>query len=324
LVAFALAFEPGHQQESYIFAKFQTFLKDFNKKYTTIEEYNERFLIFKKNYLETQQFALNPTTTHSVGITKFFDLTIEEFRSQYLGLRVNVQSTIKHKYTKYPKSVSTAPDAWDWRDHGAVSPVKDQGGCGSCWAFSAIGNLEGLYARKTQQIMTFSEQELVDCDTYDYGCGGGWMENAFKWIEENGGEENDTDYPYSSGTNKNSCQFDKSKAQITLKSHSMVSSDEEEIKEQLYTVGPLSVALNASSSLMGYTGGIINLDASSCDPARLDHGVTLVGYGTEDGQDFWILKNSWNTNWVEQGFFRMARGSGVCGVNTHVVTATLN
>jgi len=235
-----------------------------------------------------------------------------------------MKTTIKHKYTQYPKSAPTAPDTWDWREHKAVSKVKNQGGCGSCWAFSAIANIEGLYARKNNEIVTFSEQELVDCDTYDYGCGGGWMENAFKWIEENGGEENDQDYPYSSGTVKNSCQFDKSKAQVTLVSHQMISSDEEEIKEQLYAIGPLSVALNASSSLMSYTGGIIDLDASECNPSALDHGVTMVGYGTENGQDYYIVKNSWGADWGEQGFFRMARGKQVCGINSHVVTAKIN
>jgi len=217
--------------------------------------------------------------------------------------------------------VSDAPASHDWREKGADLGVKDQGQCGSCWAFSTVGNLEGLNFIKNKSKDTFSEQQLVDCDKdEDQGCNGGLMENAFEYMLKAGGLQKDSDYKYTARDGK--CKFDKKKVAVQIKSWEAVSEDEEQIKTYLFNVGPLAVALNADP-LQWYTGGIIDEDESSCDPQALDHGVTLVGYGTEKGQDFWIVKNSWGKSWGEKGFFRMARGKGICGINTHVVSATL-
>jgi len=148
------------------------------------------------------------------------------------------------------------------------------------------------------------------------------MENAFDWLEKNGGILTQAVLPYTSGNgDSGKCKKDTTNPRVQIKSHNFVSTDEKAIKEYLFANGPLAIALNAGT-LQFYTGGIIDDDASTCDPSALDHGVTLVGYGTEKGLDYWIVKNSWG-QWGENGYFRMSRGKGTCGLNTHVVDATL-
>jgi cathepsin F len=318
-----LAFEPGHAKESYVFGKFQEFLKTENKKYSTPEEYFARFAIFQTNYNKLESMTLSPdsTRTHSVGLNKFADMTAQEFRKTYRNLNVELVNVIKAKAEALTFMIDeSVPASWDWREHAAVGAVKDQGQCGSCWAFSTVGNLEGLYAIKNKKQLSFSEQQLVDCDKIDSGCNGGLMENAYKYIQQAGGLELSSEYKYTA--RGSSCKFDKKKSAVNVTGYTTVGQDEEEIKAFLQTTGPLAIALNAEP-LQFYNGGIVDSDASECDPSALDHGVTLVGYGSENGQDFWIVRNSWGSGWGENGYFRMARGKGTCGINTYVVSAKL-
>jgi cathepsin F len=322
-IGLALSYEPGHSKESYIFSKFQEFILNHNKKYSTMEEYMERFKIFKNNYERMEAYQISPDNeqTFNLGITKFSDMTPQEFRNTYLNLRITLKDIIKGKSKLSFLQQNDAPASYDWRDHGAVGPVKDQGSCGSCWAFSTVVNLEGLNYIKNKNFQQFSEQQLVDCDKVDEGCNGGLMENAFEYLKENGGIELSKDYPYKGYGQR--CKFDKSKSALKVTGfHFSPSEDEETIKQMLYSTGPLSVALNADV-LQFYNGGIIDYDANECDPQGLNHGVAIVGYGSDNGNDYWIVKNSWGSRWGEKGYFRIARGKGTCGINTHVVTAEL-
>jgi cathepsin F len=247
-------------------------------------------------------------------------MTAQEFRRTYLNLDINLVHTIKAHSEQLTFS-EAAPASHDWRKEGAVGPVKDQGSCGSCWAFSTVGNLEGLNYIKNKQLVQYSEQQLVDCDKKDSGCNGGLMENAFNYLKEAGGIMKQSDYKYTA--RDGTCKFSKTKVALQITGYkSAASQDEEEIKSFLYSTGPLAIAINADP-LQFYNGGIIDEDSSSCDPQGLNHGVTLVGYGSENGSDYWVIKNSWGTGWGEEGYFRMARGKGTCGVNTYVVSATL-
>ena len=178
-------------------------------------------------------------------------------------------------------------------------------------------------------MKTFSEQMLVDCDTYDSGCNGGLMENTFDWLKENGGIMTDTDYPYVG--RKQTCASDPTKyvdMQITgytkLGSSSSTWSpvDEEEIKEFLYETGPLAVALNANP-LQTYSSGILDKTSSQCSTSGINHAVTMVGYGNDSasGKDYWLVKNSWGKSWGESGYFRIRRGTGCCGINCYITTA---
>jgi cathepsin F len=255
-------------------------------------------------------------------MNKFADMSAAEFKKTYRNLNINMVDVIKRNAEEVHIMMidDSLPTSWDWREHGAVGKVKDQGQCGSCWAFSTVGNLEGLYAIKNKTQKSFSEQQLVDCDKIDSGCNGGLMENAYKYIQQAGGLELEADYKYTA--RGQSCKFDKKKSAVNVTGFETVGTDEERIKSYLQSTGPLAVALNAEP-LQFYSGGIIDMDESECDPSALDHGVTLVGYGTEDGKDFWIVRNSWGAGWGEQGYFRMARGKGTCGINTYVVSAKL-
>jgi cathepsin F len=260
-------------------------------------------------------------------MSKFADMTAQEFAKTYLNLDYNAYALINTKAV-HAKSKNAAPDAFDWRDKGVVSNVKDQGSCGSCWAFSTVANLEGLYALEKGVVKTFSEQLLVDCDTEDSGCNGGLMELSFEWLKNNGGFMLEDDYPYKG--KKQTCQQDTSKfvdmkvtgfVKLGESTEEFSPVDEDEIKEFLYETGPLAIALNATP-LQLYMGGIFDVPSWLCGSSGINHAVTLVGYGT-DSKDYWIVKNSWGKSWGESGYFRIARGKGTCGVNCYITTATV-
>ena len=311
--------------DSLIFQQFQKFIKKYQKKYESINEFLARYEVFRRNVMDTFK---EENSLYRTGITKFSDLTKQEFAKIYLNLNYDALAMSNFDPT-IVKVSNAAPDAWDWRDYGRVSPVKDQASCGSCWAFSTIANLEGLYYAKKGVMKTFSEQMLVDCDTSDSGCNGGLMQYAFTWLKKNG-IMLDSDYPYT-GT-KGTCKSDKSKyVDMSVTGYKKLGSswstwsavDEDEIKEFLYETGPLAIALNADP-LQTYTSGILDLTSTKCPSSGINHAVTLVGYGTENNVAYWIVKNSWGTSWGEKGYFRIRRGNGTCGINCYITTATVS
>ena len=190
--------------DAVMFQQFQKFIKKYHKKYNSINEFLARYEVFRRNVMETFQEENN---SYRTGITKFSDMTYQEFAKIYLNLNYNAMA-IANFHPHIVKLTNAAPEAWDWRDKGYVAHVKDQGSCGSCWAFSTMANLEGQYYKNKGTMVTFSEQMLVDCDTYDSACNGGLMEYSFTWLQENG-IMTDADYPYVGY--KQSCQKDPSK-----------------------------------------------------------------------------------------------------------------
>jgi len=312
------AFEPNHEKESYIFSKFQSFLKEHGKSYSTIEEYTARFQVFKANYAKIENFTAKANRKHTVGITKFFDLTPQEFRNTYLNLKVSLLDQLKAKSGKFVAKATATPAEKDWRKDGAVGPVKDQGQCGSCWAFSTVANLEGIYQIKNNKSIVLSEQSLVDCDKVDNGCNGGLMENSLSFVRDNGIALN-ADYPYHARDQR--CKSYTSAMRVSGYTFAP-SEDEEEIKAFLAQTGPLSIAVNAEP-FQFYSGGVLDADEYECDPQSLNHGVAIVGYGSDNGQEYWIVRNSWGSSWGEDGYIRLALGKGVCGVNTYVISGDL-
>ncbi len=251
-----------------------------------------------------------------MGITKFFDLTTQEFRNTYLNLKITLLDQIKGHSTPYKYTTENVPAEFDWRKEGAVGPVKDQGQCGSCWAFSTVANLEGIYHKKFNTSVVLSEQQLVDCDKVDSGCNGGLMENAIKYVQDNG-LTNAASYKYIARDGKCKQSSVKSAIQVSGQ-HFSADKDEENIKKMLVETGPLSIAVNAEP-FQFYDSGILDSDESDCDPSSLNHGVAIVGYGSDNGAQYWIVRNSWGSGWGENGYIRVALGKGVCGINTYVI-----
>ncbi|XP_070535999.1 cathepsin L-like [Ptychodera flava] len=296
---------------------FNDFIQKYGKKYST-EEFDFRFRVFKSNLAKAEQLQQNEQATGQYGVTKFMDLTEDEFKKFYLtpvwpAPGVNSQPPAKLK--------GEAPESFDWRDHNAVTEVKNQGTCGSCWAFSTTGNIEGQWAIKKKQLISLSEQMLVDCDKLDEGCNGGLPTNAYAEIMRMGGIMTETDYPYK-GVDS-SCKFNRTMAKIYINGSMNISQDEGEIANWLAANGPISIGINANA-MQFYFGGISHPWKIFCNPENLDHGVLIVGYGTKDGTPYWIIKNSWGKDWGEQGYYLAYRGGGVCGLNEMCTSAIIN
>ncbi len=313
--------------DALIFQQFQKFINKYNKKYDSITEFLARYEIFKKNVLEISKVKRE----YKTGITKFSDLTKQEF-AKYLNINTGAMSNINNKPHKV-KAIKDVPESFDWRDQGVINPIKDQASCNSSWAFSIVDNLEGIYAINKGPLTMLSVQMIIDCDNFDDGCNGGLMENGFDWVVKNGGGiMTERDYPYE-GT-KGNCRINPMKyIDMTIVGyvklvgeHSTSTStpfNEDEVLEFLYEIGPLPTVINATP-LKDYTGGIIDLSPSDCPESGINHYVTLVGYGSEDGKDYWIVRNCWGINWGEDGYFRIKRGEQTCGINTLIITATVD
>ena len=302
--------------------RFRQFIQKYNKHYNSLEEFMQRFEIFK-NHLISLETKNEIPSHHTIGITKFSDLTEEEFRKNYLGLKVNKPHFVNLKKVELKKDLQL-PESFDWvTDKNVLGAAKNQYSCGSCWAFSIVGHLEALYYLKYGEHKTFSEQQLVDCDTYDEGCNGGEFLPAYKWIKENGGLQSDTDYPYQA--RGQACSQDKTKNIVKISSYQLLeTTDEEIIKQYLYEIGPLAIGVNAYP-LNWYARGVIDWGTENCSHDDINHAVVLVGYGHDDeeGLDFWRIRNSWGADWGEKGYFRVSRGKGTCGVNQHVSFASI-
>lgn len=219
----------------------------------------------------------------------------------------------------------TLPHHVDWREKGAVTAVKDQGHCGSCWAFSAVGALEGQHFRKTGALVSLSEQNLVDCSKKygNNGCNGGMMDNAFRYVKSNKGIDTEISYPYEGI--EDSCHFNPKNVGATDSGYvNLPSGNEEKLMNAVATMGPVSVAIDASQeSFQFYAEG--TYVEPQCDSVSLDHGVLVVGYGTdEQGQDYWLVKNSWGTSWGDKGYIKMARNmDNQCGIATQASYPTV-
>lgn len=332
--------------EAKMMKKFQNFMVKHNKQYGSIDELSQRFEIFKENYKKAKAMSVkasNPEDSVKFGNSPFIDMTAEEFSKTYLnsmkpgeGVVTSAKKWVDEDEekkmaeengfltpegtTRNLQSISI-PENWDWRNQGVVTSVKNQGSCGGCWSFCAAANIEGQYARKTGKLISFSEQQMLDCDYTNSGCAGGIMDTAFDYIKNAGGLMTYASYPFIGY--QGYCQFNPSAAVAQVAGYIFAgTTDEETIKKMLYLVGPLAITMNAST-LQLYQGGVFNVPYSEC-PYAPDHGVTLVGYGvTSSGQPFWTIKNSWGPYWGENGYFRIARGVGLCGINQYVITARL-
>ncbi|KAL3649641.1 putative cysteine protease rd19d [Castilleja foliolosa] len=310
--------------------RFKRFMVEYGKEYATDAEYLHRLGIFAENLIRAAEHqAMDPTAVH--GITQFSDLSGEEFEGMYMGVKgEGVSGTSENGVGAAEEmGVGELPESFDWREKGAVTDVKMQGTCGSCWAFSTTGTIEGAHFIATGKLLNLSEQQLVDCDhacdatekkACDDGCSGGLMTNAYKYLIEAGGIEEQSSYPYTG--KRGECKFRPEKVAIKVTNFTTIPVNEDKIAAYLVRHGPLAVGLNAVF-MQTYIGGVSC--PLICGKKWLNHGVLLVGYGSKGfsilrlgNKPYWIIKNSWGKKWGEHGYYRLCRGHGMCGINTMV------
>ncbi|XP_026479338.1 cathepsin L1-like [Ctenocephalides felis] len=298
------------------------------KRYESETEEKFRLKIFMENKHKVakhnQRYEMG-LESYKQRINKYADMLHHEFvqtlngfnKTRSNAIRLGGVEKLRGATFISPANVEL-PKHVDWREKGAVTPVKDQGHCGSCWSFSATGALEGQHFRQTGKLVSLSEQNLVDCSTPygNNGCNGGLMDAAFQYIKENHGIDTEKSYPYEGMDDK--CRYKPKNSGATDEGYvDIESGSERKLMEAIATVGPVSIAIDAShQSFQFYSEGVY-FDPE-CDSEQLDHGVLAVGYGTdEDGNDYWLVKNSWGESWGDKGYIRMARNKeNHCGVAT--------
>ena len=249
-----------------------------------------------------------------MGVNKFADLTADEFKARYIGGYASSKKVSKKNgHSKFRATTKDVPTSVDWREQGAVTPVKNQEQCGSCWSFSTTGSIEGAWAIAKGELVSLSEQQLVDCSTAqgNQGCNGGLMDYAFEYVIKNGGLTNETNYPYTA-TGPNICESAGKPIAATISGYTDVPANSDEALMTAVAQQPVSVAIEADqSAFQFYTSGVLTAACGS----SLDHGVLVVGYNT----DAWIVKNSWGPDWGDDGYIQLARGAayapvGQCGI----------
>jgi len=293
--------------------EFSDFMVTYNKAYSN-DEYHNRRAIFYDNLAEINQIN-SEGRSWTAGVNEYSDLTWEEFKGRFLA----PQKCSATKQGNHVMSNTPAADAIDWRDKKVVTPVKNQGSCGSCWAFSSTGAIESHAAIKTGQLKTVAEQQLVDCAGGPFenmGCRGGLPSQAFQYVMWAGGIQDSASYPYTGRDGR--CSFNKAKVIISLKNEvNITERNEKELFDAVGKAGPVSVAYQVSSDFRSYRSGVYDSRQCKSGPMDVNHAVLAVGYNsTAANVPYWIIKNSWGTSFGIQGYFWMVRDKNMCGVAT--------
>jgi len=305
--------------------EWEAWKEEYGREYQDVEEESYRYSIFERNLLLINNHNAdydNGLVTFTLGMNQFGDMHTMEIQSILLGFKQEDPSVNENRPILKADKQENLPEEVDWRPSGAVTPVKDQAMCGSCWAFSATGSLEGQHYLKTNKSVSLSEQNLVDCSKKEgnMGCFGGLMDNAFKYIKINNGIDTEESYPYTARNGK--CKFNPDNVGATVTGFVDIKhGSEEALEKAVATVGPISVGIDAHlPTFHFYKKGVYH--DTACSSVHLDHGVLAVGYGVDnstmtngDGKKYWLVKNSWNTSWGDEGYIKMAKDAGnACGI----------
>ena len=291
---------------------FQKFIKKHDKFYDTHNEFIKRLDIFSSN-LRLIEYNNMYNDNLKLAVNKFTDMTSDELFYGFKSHNMLSKTKSCNEFKNY--KTSNLPDSVDWRGT-AVTPVKDQGKCGSCWSFSATGAMEGAWAISTGNLVSLSEQQLLDCSiTYgDMACKGGLMDNAFEYAIDYG-LCLEQDVPYEA--KRESCEYSNCEAEVEFSECQDVPSGDQLALKAAVSQQPVSVAIQADKIVFqSYSSGVITGDACG---TNLNHGVLIVGYGTENGVDYWLVKNSWGDSWGDNGYVKIGRNDtvnnlGVCGI----------
>ncbi|XP_017972727.1 PREDICTED: zingipain-2-like [Theobroma cacao] len=302
--------------EASIANKHEQWMATYGRKYESKSEKEKRFNIFKDNLEYIESFNKAGNKSYKLGINEFADMTHDEFLAAHTGYKMPHNPTTSISTSFRYENFSEVPTSLDWREKGAVTAIKYQGTCGCCWAFSAVAAIEGIIQISTANLISLSEQQLLDCSTNgNHGCEGGWMMNAFEYVMQNKGITKEETYPYKAiqGT----CDMEKVAAQVVdISGYEMVPANDEEALLKAVTNQPVSVALDGSGlDFQHYKTGVFNGDCGT----SMTHAVTIIGYGTnEEGKNYWLIKNSWGESWGENGYMKIERDVntpiGLCGI----------
>jgi len=310
LLSIALAYSDAEYQQS-----FTNWMIKFQKSYSS-EEFQTRFSIFRNNMDYIRDWNAQGSST-VLGLGPFADITNAEYRKIYLGTHFDGTARLAAASASRSTLKVAANATVDWVAKGAVTAIKDQGQCGSCWSFSTTGSVEGAHFLSTMNLVSLSEQNLMDCSTKEgnNGCNGGLMDYAFEYIIKNNGIDTEASYPYLA-KDEAKCNYKAANSGATIASYTDVTSGDETALATAANKQPISVAIDAAlDSFQHYSTGIYY--EPKCSSTALDHGVLVVGYGTEADGDYWLVKNSWGTSWGENGYIQMARNqNNNCGIAT--------
>ncbi|XP_053182267.1 procathepsin L-like isoform X1 [Scomber japonicus] len=289
--------------------------KMHGKTYHNQVENIHRRTLWEKNLMLITMHNLEASMglhSYELGMNFMGDMTPTEIQQFFGGL--TPPTDLKRAPSSFLGNTGAhVPDTIDWREKDYVTSVKDQGQCGSCWAFSSVGALEGQLAKTTGKLVDLSPQNLVDCswEYGNHGCNGGFMSRAFRYVMDEG-IESEASYPYEGSDEE--CLHNPMNSAANCSDYIFLpEGDEEELKQAVATIGPISVAIDAGqSSFQFYKSGVY--DEPNCTDV-INHAVLVVGYGTENGQDYWLVKNSWGTGYGEEGYIRMSRNKDdQCGI----------
>jgi len=297
---------------------FNDFKQKYGKVYASADEEEQRYRNFQ-DFLRraAKNQAKNPKA--KFGVTKFADLSVEEFnmyKMPNLDWSKFPRGPVKTNFTA-PKGRAPDPTNWDWFQQGVCTPVYNQGQCGSCWAFSATETIESYFALAGGQLTQLSMEQIVDCDTSDQGCGGGFPSTAYQYVEGAGGIDSYSSYPYTAeGGQSGTCQFNSGNVVTTVTNYQSISG-ESGLYSQASSAGPVSVCVDASS-WDSYSGGVL----TSCGNS-VDHCVQLTGYAQYNSAGaYWIVRNSWGTDWGQSGFIWIAIGQDLCSIGDYATVVS--
>jgi len=300
-------------------AAFLQFIKQYNKTYSNDGEWDMRYHIFKENLVRAADLNANDSFA-SYGVTKFADMTPEEFRDTYLIKNFTSPKMRGEKYPVLPKlkKFVDLPANFDWRNRGAVTATYNQGQCGSCWAFSTTENVESIAAIAGRGLNNLAVQQLVDCDPYDHGCGGGNPPNAYVYIEQAGGMESWNSYPYT-GTD-GGCSFNRGAVVVDISNWGYISTDDNVgyMAQWTYANGPPSVCVDAQYWYL-YNGGVITQNCGN----QIDHCVQITGWTVVSGISAWTVRNSWGADWGYGGYLYIAMAGDMCMIGNEVTSSVV-
>jgi len=295
----------------------QDYKLQFGKVYTE-EEDAIRYETWRKTVEEIEMHNSEYSKTYTQGVNQFTDMSDEEFEQGYGGCLTIPEEYMNGTATdaeEFAPSTVALPDSVNWVSQGYVTPVKNQGHCGSCYSFSATGALEGAWYKKTKKLPSLSEQQIVDCSGRygNHGCRGGWYMSAWRYVRDAGGNEGEDTYRYTARQGR--CHFNRANVKAKCTGYVMTrAGSESALTQALATVGPVSIAINAGlRSFRSYRHGVYY--DRMCSSYRLNHAVLAVGYGRENGQDYFLVKNSWGKGYGQGGYIKMSRNrNNNCGI----------